>query len=236
MVGLELDGRGKRRRPVRRRLSGDAVDEVDAHARESRSTGADEGVAPLRDRVAAGERGEVHIAERLDPEADARHARLAQTGPVGSLPSARVRLERHLVERRVRLPPLTRGVDDAGHRIRPEQRWRSATEVDRPQASGRRAQGELGDQRVDIARDRCASATDGHEVAVGADEAAERDVDVEMVRRPGRAGGPVLDAAAQIGRWRSRPPAKAKNAMLTAKWPTMAGITDPVWSVAIPAA
>ena len=40
----------------------------------------------------------------------------------------------------------------------------------------------------------------------------------------------------QIGRWRSRPPAKAKSDIVTAKWPTMAGMTDPVSTVATPAA
>ena len=40
----------------------------------------------------------------------------------------------------------------------------------------------------------------------------------------------------QIGRWRSRPPAKAKSEAVTAKCPTMAGTTDPVVTVARPAA
>jgi hypothetical protein len=52
----------------------------------------------------------------------------------------------------------------------------------------------------------------------------------------GYGGAFRLSGGRQIGRVRSRPPAKAKSAVITAKWPTMAGTTEPVVTVARPAA
>ena len=98
VVGLELDCHPQPVAPSGERLPRDAVDEVDAHVVEAGRACRRERLARLARRVPAGEGLEVLVTQRLDAQADPRHAGRAEAFPVGPLPLARIRLDGHLLD------------------------------------------------------------------------------------------------------------------------------------------
>ena len=99
MIGPNADRGLQARRPIPRRLSRDAVDEIDADVVEAGLARGGEGPARLFRAVSTRQRMKVIVAQRLDPEADAGHARRPQAAPIGSLAPARICLEGDLLQR-----------------------------------------------------------------------------------------------------------------------------------------
>jgi len=85
-----------------------------------------------------------------------------------------------------------RGLHDSRHAIGREEGRRATTEVDGRQLASGLPQRQLGEEKVRVAGNLGRAPADGHEVAVGADQAAEGHVDVEVVR--GKRHAPSLQA------------------------------------------
>ena len=100
VVGLERHRRLEALMPVAERLARDAIDEVETDVVEPRRARRAEGRTHLVGRVAAGERPQIGVSQRLGAEADPGHSGMPQSGPVRRLARARVRLQGDLLERR----------------------------------------------------------------------------------------------------------------------------------------
>jgi hypothetical protein len=170
--------------PCAHGLPGEAIDEVDAEAREDATLlGARQAVQRglgARTAVASFEPEELRLVERLDAERNPRHTeRHDRLEPsIGDLLG--VRFERDLGARHEPLPrPQVRHEARQG-RQRPETR-RPATDIERPIGPRRRgcARGELGDQGRGVTLGRRGARGRQREITVGAAVLAIGVVDVE---------------------------------------------------------
>ena len=182
MVGLELDCHPEPVAPSGERLPRDAVDEVDAHVVEAGGACRRERLARLARSVPAGEVFEVLVTQRLDAQADPRHAGLAEALPVGPLPLARIRLDGDFLDHHA-LPSVPGRPDHARGLLAGQKGRGAATEVDRFELARRGPSDHLLQQRIDVAGYVGRPAADRHEVAVGAHQPTKRHVHVQVVRR-----------------------------------------------------
>ena len=179
MLRLQRDRGAEHPAPALERLAGDGIDEVDAQVLQPGRAGGTVGIARLAHAVAAGQGDQVVVIERLDAERDPCYARGPEAGPIRPLAGRGVRLEGDLPGDAT--PSVLRGSQHPIHSRRRQQRGRAAPEVDRLEAPRRGTERQLGNERVQVAWDGVAATAHRHEVAVGAHQPAERDVDIEVM-------------------------------------------------------
>ena len=178
-------------------LAGNAEDQVDVHHPEAGLARRGDGRQRRPGRVVPGEPAQQVRLERLDAQADAVDARVAQPGKGGGIGLRRMHLDRHFGaggEQR------SEGRDGVGHD--PGRQGRSAAaEIETVQ---RRATG-LGEIGADFREQRAAIGTRRVGVVaclgigtVRADRPAERDVDIGVAA--GSHGGPARAGPLEAGR------------------------------------
>ena len=183
--------------PGRFALAGAGVDQIERGARKNRRRGLHRRQS-FRDVVAAAERLEVVIVERLHADRQAVDAGGAIAAKAARFDAGRIGLQRDLGVGRER-PGGGDGVDQALHGLRPHQRRRAAAKEDRARHTARGLRGAMGDLGFEggdkaVFVDRLGP----HmrvEIAIGAFGQTERPMDIDgeagVGRAPARRGAKV---------------------------------------------
>jgi zinc protease len=159
-------------------------DEVDREIREPRLASRREGAAPLFGLVGPAEPSQDGVVEGLDSDGEPIDARFAKGRQPLPFDGARIDLQRELESRGTAGELRLDRLDDARHRLGPQQGRRPPSEIEareRKALEGRGSKLELRSEsaNVSILHLRADSAADDREVAVGTDAIAERNVDVD---------------------------------------------------------
>jgi len=169
--------------PLRQRLPGQRVDEVETDVVESRCACGFEGRYRLGDAVVAVEKFQLVFVKGLHAQAEPVDACVAKSRQLSPVDGRRIRFQRDLRIGR-QMEVRADGGDNAGELVGREQRRRAATEIECREALLPPLRLRAGDvnftqQRVEILRHLFALVGYGKEIAVAAANVTERDVDVD---------------------------------------------------------